>query len=186
MGEIAEQLLSVWGAASDLVVRGYEAAPALMLGLAILAIVPVVALLTPAVEAITRQAMPRPADATRRFRPQIQGDDIAGKISGAVAGHAAPAYLEVVGNEAVRFAIVRDMLRIGREDDNDVRIPSQAVHRYHAAVFREADTWFVSDLSGSNGNGIRLNGKPCFEACLKDGDIIELGPGRLRFRSDFS
>ena len=94
------------------------------------------------------------------------------------------AYLEVVGADDRRFAIERDMLRIGREDDNDIRISSKDVHRYHAAIYRQhLDEWHVADLSGFSGNGIRVNGKTYRDVRLTDGDIIELGPGRLRFRT---
>jgi pSer/pThr/pTyr-binding forkhead associated (FHA) protein len=84
----------------------------------------------------------------------------------------------------MRCAIPRDMLRIGREDDNDIRIPSGAVHRYHAAIHREDyDDWHITDLSGVEGNGMIVNGRRCCEAQLRDGDLIQLGPGRLRFRA---
>jgi pSer/pThr/pTyr-binding forkhead associated (FHA) protein len=103
---------------------------------------------------------------------------------GVRARHPARAYLEIAGVENSQFAIARDMLRIGREDDNDIRIPSKDVHRYHAAIYREHDDdWYIADLSGNGGNGVRVNGRVCSEARLKDGDIIELGPGRLRFRA---
>jgi hypothetical protein len=179
--DIVGGVQSITNTTGDLISRGYEAAPALMLGLAILAVVPLVALVAPLIEALVR-----PPEVTRRFRPTAALDQIAKEISGEIAAHPPHAFLEVVGNEATRFPMARDMLRIGREEDNDIRIPSNAVHRYHAAIYREGDEWYVSDLSGNGGNGVRLNGKRCFEARLEDGDIIELGPGRLRFRAGLS
>ena len=87
----------------------------------------------------------------------------------------------------MRCAIQRDMLRIGREDDNDIRIPNSSIHRYHAAIHREEyDDWHMTDLSGVEGNGLIVNGRRCFEARLTDGDLIQLGPGRLRFRDGFA
>lgn len=158
------------------IARGYDLAPALMLGLALLAVVPMIAIISPIVFHLSQ-----PEAATRRCRPRASDD---GDILGNVTTRSAIAYLEVVGVTGKRFAIERDMLRIGREDDNDVRIPSRNVHRYHAAIYRQhLHDWHIADLSGFSGNGIRVNGKPCRDALLTDGDIIELGPGRLRFRT---
>lgn len=162
----------------DLIVRGYRVAPALMLGLGLLALMPVIALLSPLVSRAHRAD-----DATRRHKGH-DPDDGKTAIDGDAVGVPAHAFLEVVGGSQTRFAILRDMMRIGREDDNDIRIPSNAVHRYHAAIHREyMQDWHITDLSGTDGNGIRVNGQRCSDACLHDGDVIELGPGRLRFRA---
>ncbi len=164
--------------AHSVIALGFAVAPALMLCLVLLAAVPLIAIVAPIVFHVTRSE-----DATRRYRPKSDAS-IAAEISGDRARHPARAYLEIVGAENSQFAIVRDMLRIGREDDNDIRIPSKDVHRYHAAIYREHhDDWFVADLSGKGGNGVRVNGRVCLDARLKDGDIIEMGPGRLRFRA---
>lgn len=171
-------------AVRGLIALGYHLAPALMLGLGLLVVLPVMAMLAPVI-----LRMRRPNDATRRCKGQ-GNEEIADDFAGDAAGIPAHAFLEVVdGPESgsdTKFAILRDMLRIGREDDNDIRIPSPAVHRYHAAIHREhmAD-WHITDLSGVDGNGIRVNGQKCSDACLHDGDVIELGPGRLRFRAGF-
>lgn len=169
---------SIWQTVEALIGDGYHAAPALMLGLALLAIMPFLAVIAPVVERVRR-----PVDATRRYNAGT-GDDISSAITGEAAGQPAHAFVEVVGSSGTRFAILHDMLRIGREDDNDIRIPSTAVHRYHAAIYREhRDDWHIADLSGSEGNGIRVNGQRCSDARLHDGDVIDLGPGRLRFRA---
>lgn len=164
--------------AHGMIVRGYDLAPALMLGLALLAVVPMIAVVSPIVFEATRSEA-----ATRRFKSR--NSDIDAEILGRASTRATIAYLEVVGAESNRFAIERDMLRIGREDDNDIRIPSKDVHRYHAAIYRQGgDDWHVADLSsGHSGNGVRVNGKSYRDVLLHDGDIIELGPGRLRFRA---
>jgi FHA domain len=179
---------STSGTVQHLIVLGYQAAPALMLGLALLVVLPLMALATPAITRVRRSA-----DATRRYKTSGQVD-VTSEITGdtrhlPATDLPAPrlpthAFLEIVGGTNTRFAILRDMLRIGREDDNDIRIPSTAVHRYHAAIHREhMEDWHITDLSGIEGNGIRVNGQPCSDAVLSDGDVIELGPGRLRFRA---
>ena len=163
--------------AQAMISRGYHLAPALSLGLALLAVVPMIAIVSPIVFRLSQ-----PEAATRRYRPQPS--DATQDVHGCVSTRSAIATLEVVGDARKKFAIDRDMLRIGREDDNDVRIPSKDVHRYHAAIYRQhLDDWHIADLSGFGGNGIRVNGKPCRDILLSDGDIIEIGPGRLKFRT---
>ena len=149
--------------------------------LTLLLVVPLIAVISPIVFHAGQ-----PENATRRYRATAH-DDVSQHITGSGPVSSSRAYLEIVGVANARFAIARDMLRIGREDDNDIRIPSAAVHRYHAAIYREqVGDWHIADLSGRDGNGIRVNGQKCFDAQLSDGDVIELGPGRLRFRAGYA
>ena len=75
-------------------------------------------------------------------------------------------------------------IRIGRHQDNDIRLPDTSVHRYHAVIEQTPDEAFViTDLSGTDGNGIRVNGERLARAQLADGDVIELGRTRLKFES---
>ena len=79
----------------------------------------------------------------------------------------------------------REMLRLGREDDNDVCIDEATVHRYHAIIKRSLEAGYViSDISTDGGNGVFVNGKRTREATLEDGDEINLGAARLVFRSE--
>ncbi len=167
--------------ASQAITSGYRAAPALMLGLAMLVAIPVMA-----VGSRVWIWSQRSTESTRRFRRRIKlfEHDVSAEISGETPQLPGHAYLEVVGNRGARFAILRDMLRIGREEDNDIRIPSGAVHRYHAAIHRvDLGAYRITDLSGIEGNGVVVNGQRCADARLYDGDMIELGPGRLRFHA---
>ena len=159
--------------------EGYRAAPALMLGLALAASLPLLTMLNKILEPLTR--LP---DATRRYRPG-HDDNFEADVSDVPGSHHGIPFVEIEnGGHGMRCAILRDMLRIGREDDNDVRIPSRSVHRYHAAIHREDyDDWHITDLTGVESNGLIVNGKRCCEARLNDGDLIQLGPGKLRFRA---
>jgi hypothetical protein len=178
VSDVISKAQSTTKLAHDLISYAYGVAPALVLGLGLLVILPVLAVLAPVVTTLRQ-----PDDATRRYKAGAD-DDIADDITGDGADIPAHAFLEVVDGPETKFAILRDMLRIGREDDNDIRIPSPAVHRYHAAIHREhMEDWHITDLSGADGNGIRVNGQKCSDAALHDGDVIELGPGRLRFRA---
>jgi hypothetical protein len=160
--------------------EGYRAAPALMLGLALAAILPLLTMLTKISEPLRRSP-----DATRCYRPG-RDDKFETAVAEAPSGRHRLPFVEIESSgRKLRCAILRDMLRIGREHDNDIRIPSRAVHRYHAAIHRDSDDWHITDLTGVESNGLIVNGRRCCEARLNDGDIIELGPGKLRFRAGF-
>lgn len=169
---------SLWRLALAGLANGYRAAPALMLGLVAIVVIPALAWASSSISWAKRGP-----EATRRYRgkallPPDATDDIASEAV-TLPGHAC---VEIVGANGARFSILRDMFRIGREADNDIRIPSFAVHRYHAAIHRETfGDYRITDLSGIEGNGLVVNGQRCSDARLADGDVIELGPGRLRF-----
>lgn len=77
-----------------------------------------------------------------------------------------------------------EMLRLGREDDNDICFEDATVHRYHAVIRRTTDAgYIISDISQHNGNGVFINGRRTREASLKDGDEIGLGKAKFVFRS---
>ena len=76
-----------------------------------------------------------------------------------------------------------DLLRIGRHQENDIRLEDKTVHRYHALLHRSADGDFlIRDLSGQNGNGVYVNGSRIDQTALRPGDLVELGAVRLRFQ----
>ena len=159
-----------WGLA-----EAYRAAPALLIGLAIAVALPLLAL-------AAQYLMPLLAPSSSGYQLEPRAPD---DIADEPLAHAPQPFLEVEGSNGLRrCAIPRDMVRIGREDDNDIRIRNGAIHRYHAAIHREDyDGWHITDLSGSQGVGLVVNGRRCDDARLHDGDLIELGPGRLRFRA---
>ncbi len=74
---------------------------------------------------------------------------------------------------------LRDMV-IGRQTDCDVVLADENVSRRHAELIPSADTFELSDLGSTN--GIKVNGKTCGRAVLKDGDAIEIGTVKLWFR----
>ncbi|MBS0235426.1 MAG: FHA domain-containing protein [Proteobacteria bacterium] len=158
--------------------ESFEAAPALMLGLIIAVALPALATLAQTLKPLTRAR-----DATRRYRPG-RNDEFDADASENRSARCCLPFVEIENGRGMRCAIRRDMLRIGREDDNDIRIPSRYVHRYHDAIHREDnDDWHITDLTGVESNGLIVNGKRCCEARLRDGDLIQLGPGKLRFRA---
>lgn len=93
------------------------------------------------------------------------------------------AWFEPVGGNNQKMPIRGSMIRIGRHEENDVRLASKTVHRYHAVMHRTPeDDYVVTDLSGPSGNGVIVNGAKVQNVALREGDVIELGEMKLRFR----
>ncbi len=70
--------------------------------------------------------------------------------------------------------IDRPLFSIGRQDSNDLILPSQAVSRRHARISMDSSDLFIEDLESKN--GIRLNGNLLTEkSLLRPGDIIKIG-----------
>ena len=166
--------------AGTLVSDGYRAAPALMLGVVVATVLPLLTMFMKISEPFRRSA-----EATRRYRPG-RNEKFDAEVADTLGSRNRLPFVEIESKGAkTRCAIPRDMLRIGREHDNDIRISSRSVHRYHAAIHRDSDDWHITDLTGVESNGLIVNGRRCCEARLNDGDLIELGPGKLRFRAGF-
>lgn len=94
------------------------------------------------------------------------------------------AWLELEGRPTLRYRLDHELVRIGREDDNDIRIEGRDMHRYHAVVQRGEDADLViTDVSSPDGNGVVVNGRRLRRASLVDGDRVELGGTVLVFRA---
>ncbi|CAA2142928.1 ABC transporter ATP-binding/permease protein [Hyphomicrobium sp. ghe19] len=175
---VVDTSLHLASATEAMLSEGYRAAPALMLGLVLAAVLPLLTMLMKISETLRRSP-----DATTRYRPG-RDEKFDAAVANVEGGRRRAPFVEIESTgRNLRCAILRDMLRIGREHDNDIRIPSKAVHRYHAAIHRDSDDWHITDLTGVESNGLIVNGRRCCEARLNDGDIIQLGPGKLRFRA---
>lgn len=147
--------------------QSYARAPALVVGLAALLVLPPLAI---------SGALLRWLTSSRPVYARLP----AGLEETAAAG---PAYIDIIGSsgEVGRRAIDRQLLQIGRQDDNDIRLDESTVHRYHAIIERSVDLGLtIVDVSGPEGNGVRLNGQQVARAGLVDGDLIELGAAQLR------
>lgn len=97
----------------------------------------------------------------------------------------ANAWIDVDGPARRRLRIAGEMVRIGRDEENDLRLDDANVHRQHAVIQRTSDAEFVVvDVSGVRGNGVAVNGRRMARARLRDGDLIELGTSRVRFRCE--
>lgn len=154
-----------------LVDEGMAVAPALMFGLAALLVVPPLvafgAVLAFRARAAERQSRAMPVDEdgpTRAWREESQTAVL------------------MQGDRPTRITAGRPMVRIGRQDDNDIQIDTDSVHRYHAVVHRGEDGRFwVQDLSGQDGNGVVVDGERIERRRLRGGETIEVGGTTLRF-----
>ncbi len=97
---------------------------------------------------------------------------------------AGAATLEVIGQDGAvlrRVVLPADAVMIGRRAASGVMLADPEVSRRHARVEYIAPRYYVSDLGSTNGtfvNGRKVNGRHP----LTDGDTIDVGQTRLRFR----
>jgi type II secretory pathway predicted ATPase ExeA len=80
---------------------------------------------------------------------------------------------DIVGKVALR-----DRLLIGRSDLNDLRLDSDYLSRHHALILESAGGFSVTDLNSEN--GVLLNGEAVTQANINDGDVIRIGPYRIK------
>jgi len=66
--------------------------------------------------------------------------------------------------------ITKDIITIGRKEDNDIPIDNPAVSGHHCKIRLEGDTYFVEDLNSTNGTFV--NEKKVVKAGLKHNDVI--------------
>ena len=167
--------------AGELLGAGYQRAPVLVLVLSALVLLPAAALFSFGLQTAARRKMKRAASRAAQLR--------AGAAEVSSGTNAAPlwshqAWLTLQDGGAGTLALAGQTIRIGRHQDNDIRLPDTSVHRYHAVIEQTPDEEFViTDLSGTDGNGVRVNGERLARAQLADGDIIELGRTRMKFES---
>jgi hypothetical protein len=161
----------------------YARAPILWLALSALLVLPAVALISLLARTGTRLVSRETALLAVRRRAGDGSGDILEAPAGSPLPHS-QAWLTVEGRSGGPMALARDVIRIGRHGDNDIRLADWSVHRHHAVIERTRDAAFViADLSGKDGSGLRVNGERKERAQLADGDLIELGRSRLRFEN---
>ncbi len=159
-------------------IASYQRFPAIVLGLAGLVIVPMLALpglILRIVRAISRGYNRRIAMRRARITPQP---------AFAPPTHHGASWIRVEGGDkqTPRAKLDGEMLRIGRERDNDICLDARSVHRYHALVHRTPDQEIlITDLSGKHGNGMWVNGTRLQSVVLHHGDRIQLGQVQLKY-----
>ena len=69
--------------------------------------------------------------------------------------------------------------RLGRAASSDLRLEEDGVWDIHAELVLDAATGFV--VSAQSEALVAVNGRPCREALLRNGDELDLGALKLRF-----
>lgn len=153
----------------------YHRAPALMLVLAVLIALPPLA-----VAGLVLRRQRRSPDSTVLIgRPSLRAVKSPTTVRTELSSWPTEAWIEVDGK---KFIVGRAMLRVGREEDNDICLQEKTVHRYHAVIRRTTDgEVIVTDLSGPDGNGVLINGGRVGEGKLKRGDVIAIGEVKMSF-----
>lgn len=77
------------------------------------------------------------------------------------------------------FDDVATPAKIGREEDNDIRINDERVSRFHAKVQEQDGSYILTDLDSTNGT--RVNGHPVTMHVLQIGDQVHIGRCLLVF-----
>jgi len=91
-------------------------------------------------------------------------------------------WLEMLDGNASRYPLKTTNVRIGRHRDNDICLHNDSISRRHALLHFNADNrrFVIRDLGGDNGVVVNNIKQQTHE--LNDGDLVELGEVRLRFR----
>ncbi len=92
-------------------------------------------------------------------------------------------WLETLDGNAARHPLKTTNVRVGRHRDNDICLQNDSISRRHAVLHYNAETrrFVITDLGA--GNGVVVNKTKYKSRELNDGDTVELGEVRLRFRA---
>ena len=82
-------------------------------------------------------------------------------------------------NKIGEYSLDREVMTIGRKDDNDIRIDNLAVSGHHAKLLTIFGDSFLEDLNSTNGTFV--NGRSISKHALKNGDVITIGKHELRY-----
>ena len=168
----------------SLVENAYARAPALVIALSAFLMLPAVALVSYLVQIAARRKARGAAIRAARRHTESTEPTTEMPASPGIPLWPHEAWLTLQEDNAGTLPLAGQTIRIGRHQDNDIRLPDTTVHRYHAVIERTAEEAFVIvDLSGKAGNGMRVNGERLARAQLHDGDVIELGRTKLKFES---
>jgi hypothetical protein len=159
----------------DTLRMGQERTPAVIVGLGAVIVVPFIALVMSAGRSVRRVSQMREEHAQRNRQAR----------EAAHLPRTANAWIDVNGPRRTRLRLAGELVRIGRDEENDLRLADPNVHRHHALIQRTPDAEFVVfDVSGGRGNGVFVNGRPRARARLRDGDTITLGSTQVTFRCE--
>src|SRR5437879_2418306 len=73
----------------------------------------------------------------------------------------------------------RSPIRLGRSEENDLRIEHPSISRKHLRLHLDNGTWKV--MAAESRNGVRVNGEPYAQIGLRPGHVVEVGHLRYAF-----
>jgi predicted component of type VI protein secretion system len=79
------------------------------------------------------------------------------------------------------FALNKVITTLGRNEANDIQLDDPKVSSFHGNILNREDGHHLLDLKSRNGT--LVNGKPVSACALRDGDVLDFGDIRLRFRA---
>lgn len=92
------------------------------------------------------------------------------------------AWLEFLDGDGRHVGVTGTAFRIGRNKDNDLVLANDSVSGQHAVIHRARDGSFtITDLKSAN--GVLVNLSQVQAVALNNGDLVELGEARFRFRA---
>jgi hypothetical protein len=173
--DVVEAALGLGGHLADTLRVGQERTPAVIVGLGAVIVVPFIALVMSAGRRVRHVSQMRAEHALRNRQAR----------EAARLPRTANAWIDVDGPRRMRLRLAGELTRIGRDEENDLRLADPNVHKNHALIQRTPDAEFVVfDVSGARGNGVFVNGRPTARARLRDGDTITLGSTQVTFRCE--
>jgi FHA domain len=176
---------NAWNLSHQWALENYNRTPALMVGLTAVLLLPPLAL---ASGLISKFAMPRSAGNRRPSRaaaaPRSAAPDHPSNMAWPREAWLTGSASTETRRPPLLRTIPRELLSIGRGEDNDLVLDAPTVHRYHAIIQRTPEALFlIKDLGGPGGNGVFVNGERVTEAHLLDADRISLGNVGLVFHA---
>lgn len=91
------------------------------------------------------------------------------------------AYLDMLDADGSHHPVANEVMRIGRNANNDLQLNNDSVSGFHAEIHRNRSGDFtITDLNSTN--GILVNDQEVKSQVLAEGDILEIGEVRMRFR----
>ncbi|MDX1664783.1 MAG: protein kinase [Candidatus Promineifilaceae bacterium] len=88
--------------------------------------------------------------------------------------------IETPGHAPVRVALVRPVVTLGRDSENDIVLPAEGVSRRHARLEAAGDGWELIDLGGVNGTRVDGERLPANRPTrVMPGERIRVGPYTL-------
>ena len=120
----------------------------------------------------------------RPERQELEGEVVGEPLLDAQGRAAVYGWLDMIDGNASRYPLSTTNVRIGRHRDNDICLQNDSISRRHALLHFNADSrrFVITDLGG--GNGVIVNKIKQQSHDLSDGDLVELGEVRLRFRTN--